>query len=204
MKRVLPRGETNRFEWVNMFDKAVTYDLLWDSAASEALEADQQWILTAMREHGPELVTMLWRILGNEQDVCDAYQTTFLRLAHRQGAQRPRQIRAYLFRTASNAAITMLRRKLTEHRVLSDIEDASPGAEAPESDFDTQQLSQNLRCHIAELPEHLRSVVTLRDLGELPYCEVARIMGISTGTARVYRCKAVQLLAAWMSREDQP
>jgi DNA-directed RNA polymerase specialized sigma24 family protein len=25
---------------------------------------------------------MLWRILGNEQDVCDAYQDTFLKLAH--------------------------------------------------------------------------------------------------------------------------
>lgn len=185
-----------------MFDKAVTYDLFWDPAASEAVEANQQWILTAMREYGPELVTMLWRILGNEQDVCDAYQTTFLRLAHRQGAQKPRQIRAYLFRTASNAAITMLRRKLTESRVLSNMEDSNPGAETPANDFDTQQLSDNLRRYIAELPEHLRTVVMLRDLGELPYSEVARIMGVSTGTARVYRCKAVQLLAAWMSKED--
>ncbi|UCD50715.1 MAG: sigma-70 family RNA polymerase sigma factor [Phycisphaerales bacterium] len=185
-----------------MFDKAVTYDLFWDPTASEAVEADQQWILTAMQKHGPELVTMLWRILGNEQDVCDAYQTTFLRLAHRQGAEKPRQIRAYLFRTASNAAITMLRRRMTETRALSDMEDSSSSAGTAESDFDTHQLSENLRRYIAELPDHLRSVVTLRDLGELPYCEVARIMGVSTGTARVYRCKAVQLLAAWMSKED--
>jgi RNA polymerase sigma factor (sigma-70 family) len=187
-----------------MFDKAVTYDLFWDPTASEAVEADQQWILTAMQKHGPELVTMLWRILGNEQDVCDAYQTTFLRLAHRQGAQKPRQVRAYLFRTASNAAITMLRRRLTESRALSDIEGSNPGDGTAENDFDTHHLSDNLRRHIAELPDHLRSVVTLRDLGELPYLEVARIMGISTGTARVYRCKAVQLLAAWMSKEDKP
>jgi RNA polymerase sigma-70 factor (ECF subfamily) len=63
-------------------------------------------------------------------------------------------------------------------------------------------LAESLRRHIAELPDHLRSVVTLRDLGELPYREVARIMGISAGTARVYRCKAVQLLAAWMCKEE--
>jgi len=185
-----------------MFGKAVTYDLFWNPAVSEAMEADQQWILTAMQKHGPELVTMLWRILGNDQDVCDAYQTTFLRLAHRQGAQKPRQVRAYLFRTASNTAITMLRRRLTETRTLSGLEDSNPGTGTEENDFDTRQLAENLRRHIAELPDHLRSVVTLRDLGELPYDEVARIMGISTGTARVYRCKAVQLLAAWMSKEE--
>jgi len=27
-------------------------------------------------------------------------------------------------------------------------------------------------------------------------------MGVSTGTARVYRCKAVQLLAAWMNKGE--
>ena len=154
-----------------------------------------------MQTHGPELVTMLWRILGNEQDVCDAYQTTFLRLAHREGQTKPRQIRAYLFRTASNTAITMLRRRVTEHRALSQVDAIpTPGATI-EGDFDTQQLAESLRRHIAELPDHLRSVVMLRDLGELAYADVARIMGISTGTARVYRCKAVQLLAAWMNKE---
>ncbi len=184
-----------------MFGKAVSYDLFWDAAACEAVERDQRWILTAMQKHGPELVTMLWRILGNEQDVCDAYQTTFLRLAHRQGRTKPRQIRAYLFRTASNTAITMLRRRATEHRALSEVDVAAAPIGTVESDFDTQHLAESLRRHIAELPDHLRSVVTLRDLGELPYAEVARIMGISTGTARVYRCKAVQLLAAWMNKE---
>lgn len=187
-----------------MFGKAVSYDLFWDSTACEAVEADQKWILAAMQTHGPELVTLLWRILGNEQDVCDAYQTTFLRLAHRQGAQKPRQIRAYLLRTASNTAITMLRRRMAENRTLSDLDLPTDHDKTASNDFDTQQLAESLRCHLAELPDHLRSVVTLRDLGELPYTEVARIMGVSTGTARVYRCKAVQLLAAWMNKEESP
>jgi len=185
-----------------MFGKAVSYDLFWDPAACEAVEADQRWILAAMQQHGPELVTVLWRILGNDQDVCDAYQTTFLRLAHRQGAEKPREIRAYLFRTAGNTAITMLRRRVTESRTLSGWEASPASSGSVENDFDARQLAETLRRHIAELPDHLRTVVTLRDLGELPYTEVARIMGISTGTARVYRCKAVQLLAAWMNKEE--
>ena len=187
-----------------MFNKAVSCDLFWDSAAGEAVDSSQRWVLTAMQKHGPELVTMLWRILGNDQDVCDAYQTTFLRLAHVEGGRKPRHLKAYLFRAANNTAITMLRRRAVENRVLSGMENQPRPDQTTEIDFDSQHLTDRLRDHIAELPEHLRTVVTLRDLGELSYAEVARIMGISAGTARVYRCKAIQLLATWMNKKDKP
>ena len=98
----------------------------------------------------------------------------------------------------------MLRRRVTEGRTLSAWESCTGHLEPAEPDFDAQYLTEKLRAMIADLPEHLRSVITLHDLGELPYPEVARILRISTGTARVYRCKAVQLLAAWMNREEQP
>ncbi len=184
-----------------MFDKAVSYDLLRDSAACEAVDASQRWILDAMRRHGHELVTMLWRILGNEQDVCDAYQTTFLRLAHHDDGRRPKWIKAYLFRTASNAAISMLRQRFAERRALSSV---GPAAEDPrnvETDVNVKHLTESLRGHVTQLPEHLRDVIMLHDFGEQPYAEVARILDISVGTARVYRCKAVQLLATWMNKE---
>jgi RNA polymerase sigma factor (sigma-70 family) len=186
-----------------MFSRTVTYDLLRDIADCKAVDERQQWVLTAMQKHGPELVTMLWRVLGNEQDVCDAYQTTFLHLAHRDGGEKPRHIKAYLFRTASNAAITMLRQRIIEDRRLGDLERTAPGAETMPGELDSRHLADTLRRCVARLPEHLRTVVTLRDLAELSYLEVARIMGISAGTARVYRCKAIQLLATWMGNEDE-
>jgi RNA polymerase sigma factor (sigma-70 family) len=185
-----------------MFDRAIKYDLLWSSVAPEAVEESQRWILTAMHRYGHELVTMLWRILGNEQDVCDAYQTTFLHLAHHEGGRKPRWVKAYLFRTASNAAVSMLRQRIAERRTLSNMTPSGDQEPMAEVDFDTKHQAENLRSHIAQLPEHLRNVILLRDLGELPYGEVARIMGISTGTARVYRCKAVQMLATWVTDEE--
>ena len=185
-----------------MFGKAVSYDLIWDSTACQAVDESQRWIVVAMQKYGHELVTMLWRILGNEQDVCDAYQTIFLRLAHLEDSRKPRWIKAYLFRTASNAAITMLRERLVEKKTLSSMTQAAEEPQVSERDFDTRHLAESLRQHVAQLPEHLRNVIMLRDLGELSYPEVARILGVSAGTARVYRCKAVQLLATWMNTED--
>ena len=56
-----------------------------------------------------------------------------------------------------------------------------------------------MRIHIARLPEHLRDVVILHDLAELPYQQVAKILGIATATARVYRRRAIQILAVWLA-----
>jgi RNA polymerase sigma factor (sigma-70 family) len=171
----------------------------WDVAATAS--RSQQWVLDAMQTHGPALVTMLWRILGREQDVCDAYQETFLQLAYVCEGLKPANAKAYIFRTASNVAISMLRRRRIEARasqVLAQREPAPPAAHAPGEDFDTELLCRLLREHIAELPEMMRNVIVLHDLGELPYEQVARDLEISVASARVYRFKAVQLLAAWM------
>jgi len=186
-----------------MIGKAVSYGLIWDLAVSETVDVSQRWILSAMQKHGPELVTMLWRILGNEQDVCDAYQSTFLQLAHYQDREKPEHIKAYIFRTANNVAVSMLRSKLAEKQRLSTAITPRKSATLPTNELDSKYLQETLRTCIARLPEHLRSVITLRDLAELSYAQIGRTLGISAATARVYRCKAIQLLAVWMSKENR-
>jgi len=197
-----------------MAGEAVSYKLLLDFAVCETVDESQQWILSAMQHYGQELVTMLWRILGDEQDVCDAYQNTFLQLAHCKSGRKPEHIKAYIFRAASNMAISMLRRRTAEKKRLSatageDVRGTSfcdgshDGDASPDNELDCKYLMGTLRCYIARLPEHLRNVVALRDLAELSYAQVGRMLGISAATARVYRCKALQLLAVWMSKKRE-
>ncbi|MCH8121459.1 MAG: RNA polymerase sigma factor [Planctomycetes bacterium] len=197
-----------------MFGKTVSYGVLWDFAVSEAVSEDQRWILSTMQKHGQEIVTMLWRILGNEQDVCDAYQDTFLQLAHYEGGQKPEHVKAYIFRAANNVAISMLRRRIAQRKRMSTAigtgkhaaewrsGEYRPLAGSPAKELDSKYLQETLRCCIAQLPEHLRNVITLRDLAELSYAQIGRILGISAGTARVYRCKALQILVIWMEKEE--
>lgn len=182
--------------------QTTTCGILWDFAAAESVDASQRWILSAMQKHGEGLIAILWRLLGNEQDVCDAYQDTFLQLAHYDGRQKPDNVKAYMFRTATNAAISMLRRKEMQNKFVHAISaDTNTAPRDHAHDLDAQYLQATLRKHITRLPEHLRNVVMLHDLGELSYEQVGRILQIPPGTARVYRCKAVQLLAVWMSEK---
>jgi RNA polymerase sigma-70 factor (ECF subfamily) len=185
-----------------MLSKALSCELLWDGAVSGVVVERQRWILSTMQKSGPELITMLWRILGNEQDVCDAYQDTFLQIAHFEGGRRPDHVRAYVFRTASNVAVSMLRRRAAEKNRLAGSLTKAQTAGSPAIEVDCEHLQETLRMRIAQLPEHLRNVVALRDLAELSYAQVGKILGISSGTARVYRCKAIQLLASWMCKEE--
>jgi RNA polymerase sigma factor (sigma-70 family) len=186
-----------------MIDKAVNHTLIWDFVIPEPVTDAQRWVLCAMQKHGSELVRMLWRILGNEQDVCDAYQDTFLRLAHHEGGQKPDKVKAYLFRSASNVAVSMLRHRIAEKR-LSDAVADSKRANKPvnrTNELNSKYLRETLIYHLTQLPKHLRSVIILRDLAELSYSQVGMILGVTAATARVYRCRAIQLLSIWMNEE---
>ncbi|RPI64171.1 MAG: sigma-70 family RNA polymerase sigma factor [Planctomycetaceae bacterium] len=184
---------------------ATTLGLGCNALAAEEVCVSQRWILASMQKHGPALVAMLWRILGNEQDVCDAYQDTFVQLANRSQAEVPKDIRAYVFRCAANTAVTLLRRRRRHDvAVRQAAQDAHQYLSAdPSQDIDQQQLRQCLRDSIACLPDKLREVILLKDLAELPYEQVARMLGISVASARVYRCRAIQLLGVGMARREE-
>ena len=179
--------------------------LVWDMAAVDSVQDSQKWILSAMSTHGQGLVTMLWRILGNEQDVCDAYQQTFLRLAHNEFQCKPKNIQAYLYRTATNVAITTIRNHKLRQRCFEMLAENASSADTIDyaQDLDAKDVQEKLRCAVSQLPEYLRNVVTLHDLGELSYAEVAKILDISTGTARVYRARAIAMLAHIMGKKNE-
>lgn len=180
----------------------VSLQLTWDISLVQSVDKSQRWVLSAMQADGPAVVKLLWRILGNETDVCDAYQDVFVRLIALPSEQKPRNNRAYLFRTAANVAISMLRREKLHRQTLPHLPQAD-NVPDPAGELDARWLQLRLRQAIARLPEYLSDVIALRDLGELSYGEVARTLGITEAAARVYRHKAVQLLAAWMDQSTQ-
>ena len=98
----------------------------------------------------------------------------------------------------------MLRRKKLHEKACRAIAERT-GESRPADcggDLDSKQLQETLRGCIARLPDSLRSVVLLRDLAEMPYTQVAKILGISVSTARVYRCRSIRLLNAMMAGKE--
>lgn len=160
------------------------------------------WLLRLMEEEGPGVLRMLWRFLGSEADVMDAYQDCFCKLALRKSHADLLSVRAYLYRTASNIAIEIIRARarrkvhlphIAEH--THRVRESAPVSEPVEAVDSALADSHHLREAIAELPVHLRQVIVLRDLSGLSYREIGRLLAIDPATARVYRRHAVVKLS---------
>ena len=166
------------------------------------------WLTDLIRREGPAILRMLWRFLGNEQDVMDAYQDCFCRLVARTEHRDLVSAKAYVYRTASNIAIEFLRvrKRRAAHwpRIVRNLGDAaieeagetctSPITGLTQAPFHEGEASR-LREAIGELPTHLQQVIVLRDLTGMTYEEVGKTLCIEPTTARVYRRHAVVRLA---------
>lgn len=165
----------------------------------------QTWVLRLMREHSPGVVRTLWRMLGNEHDVLDVYQDTICRLTQLGAGYSIRQRKAYFYRMAINRAVELVRKRRChmarrEMLVRNERTRRQASDEAPFGDpLEHVELVQQLRAAIAGLPPHLRDVIALHDLAGLNYRQVAGILNITAGTAKVYRHHAVVRLSKAMN-----
>jgi RNA polymerase sigma-70 factor (ECF subfamily) len=150
--------------------------------------------------HHDELFAYVWRLLGKERrsdaalEVEDLIQDVFLRAYESYGRLRPdSNPRAWLYKIATNCAITNLRRvkkwrdkalNLEHSTVKSSFASGSPN------------MGTQLRKLIGDLPAKQRACVTLRYLQDLDYAEIAQALDCSQESARANVYQAIQRLRA--------
>jgi len=178
---------------------------MMDPVATDHAAEDfaHRWVTRLIQDEGEGILRLLWRILGREQDVLDAYQDCYCKLATLPQRPNLRCAKAYVYRTAANIAIEMIRTRTRRQahwpRIVA--ERKSEHEESSESTADSDRM-EDFRRRVADLPPHLRNVIVLRDLNRMSYKEVGRILGIDPATARVYRRHAVVRLAELLGGSD--
>src|SRR5262245_1613873 len=160
-----------------------------DSAAFEQL----------VRRHGPMVLGVCHRVLGNAHDADDAFQATFLVLARRATAVTPRELVGnWLYGVAYRTALEA--RRMAARRRAREVHLAELPQPAVECELTGPDLSAVLDLELSRLPDRLRLPVVLCDLEGRTRREVAQQLGIADGTLSNRLTAARRLLAQRLTR----
>ncbi|MBL8057478.1 MAG: RNA polymerase sigma factor [Anaerolineales bacterium] len=149
-----------------------------------------------VERHSAELFAYLFRLTRDEADAQDCLQEAYLR-AHRaygrldEGAN----LRAWLYRIATNAAFSHLRRRRREAAWRAPADERWPAADPspPEQAARRAQLAA-LAGAVERLPAQQRAALVLRQSQGLSYAETAAALGCSEDAARANVYQALKKL----------
>ncbi len=157
---------------------------------------------TLVQRHGPMVLGACRRVLGDRHTAEDAFQATFLVLAHKaRSIARRERLASWLYgvalRCAQKARSRALRQRVREVPLMPSVEIAKPDDPAPDDD-----LIAILDEELARLPDRLRSAVVLCELEGLTRSTAALRLGIPEGTLSSRLASARRLLRERLTRRD--
>jgi RNA polymerase sigma-70 factor (ECF subfamily) len=125
-------------------------------------------------------------LMRNDHDAEDVVQEASLRAFRFFESFRGENGRAWFLQIVRNTAFTTLRKRYPEEMNVSFDEElhGEPATEPTDAGIaiDRAQDRQMVRGAIEQLPPEFRETITLRDLEELSYKEIADIAGVPIGT----------------------
>jgi RNA polymerase sigma-70 factor (ECF subfamily) len=150
--------------------------------------------------HGGEVFAYLCRLTRDEDDARDCLQEAFLRACRayprvETSAPGRGNLRAWLYRIATNVAFTHLRRRRRERAWHTGLDEVLPdGASPPPDQAARKILLARLAAAVEGLPVQQRSALVLRQYQELSYAEVAEVLGCTEAAARANVYQALKKL----------
>ncbi|HJT76971.1 MAG TPA: sigma-70 family RNA polymerase sigma factor [Gemmataceae bacterium] len=162
---------------------------------------DEKAFAALVGRHGPMVLAVCRRILGNVQDAEDAFQATFLVLVRRAHSLRePALLGNWLYgvacRTARKARAQAARRQQMERQA------AAMPVDEPGTDDKGRELRALLDEELQTLPPKYRAPLVLCYLEGLTNEEAARRLGWPTGSISYRLARGRELLRERMRRHD--
>jgi RNA polymerase sigma-70 factor (ECF subfamily) len=161
---------------------------------------DQEAFAALFEQHKNLVYKTAYLMLGNPQDAEEALQEIFVLVYRSLPGYDPRKgaFTTWLYRVSMNYCLNQRRNRRVETRPLDEAEQAIAGRSNP---VDTAERDA-VREAIAGLGPDQRAVVILRYYFELPYQEIAEVIGAPLGTVKSRLERALRALRRMLEAQD--
>jgi RNA polymerase sigma factor (sigma-70 family) len=170
-------------------------------------QSTARWFTEEVQPHEPMLRAWLRARFPSLTDTDDLVQESYARLIRAREKGQVINAKSYLFKTALNAALDILRRKkvisfegVGEFATLSVLEERPDASEAASRTEEIQLLREAMHA----LPTRCRQVFTLRKLYGLSHREIAAQLCVSEKTVEEQVNRAMRRCAAFLRSRGLP
>ena len=138
------------------------------------------------------LLNFIYRFVNDLDLAEDLVQDTLLKLyTHKDSYQEIAKFSTWLYTIAANLARTELRKK-KRRKTFSVTELSRDDREFiiassdvdPSEDLSSQNFEKSVQMALAELPDDFKTIIILRDIQELSYDEISKIVDVPLGTVK--------------------
>ena len=153
---------------------------------------NEQAYIELVRRYRNRLMTFVFRFLGDMDLSEDIVQDTMVKVyTHKHYYKEIAKFSTWIYTIAGNFAKTELRkRKRRKVTLLSQMNTDDRKYEIPSTELQSEDIVQGeyterfIQKAILQLPLHFRTVVILRDIQELSYEEISKIVNVPLGTVK--------------------
>lgn len=153
---------------------------------------DHDAFATLIERHQDMVVGTVAKMLGNASEAEDISQQVFLRIWKSAKRYKPSaKFTTFLFTITRNLVFNEVRRRKRRNEVSSDEREENSHLEISDSDeyrpdreMERQELTKVVDKAIAALPEQQRLAVVLRRYEQMPYEDIAEVLGISLSAVK--------------------
>ena len=153
---------------------------------------NEQAYIELVRRYRNRLMTFVFQFLGDMDLSEDIVQDTMVKVyTHKHYYKEIAKFSTWIYTIAGNLAKTELRkRKRRKVTLLSQMNTDDRKYEIPSTELQSEDIVQGeyteryIQKAILQLPLHFRTVVILRDIQELSYEEISKIVNVPLGTVK--------------------
>ncbi len=170
-----------------------------------AAEGDMEAFEEIYRAYSSYVYTIAFRVTGNREDAAEAAQDVFLSVYRNlKGFGFRSSFKTWIYRIASNAAITIYRKRSKERGrniPFDENIDSGHSIEPDTGGIDRRHDEQTVRRFLGRLPEDQRECLVLKEIEGLKYDEIAEVLKIKINTVRSRLKRAREKLIAMAGSE---